>query len=131
MLLKLLFLSCLFLSTQAAYCSGSKIAQCIGNFAYCGTLYQFHYNSTTMQPTFNPFQCQLAVGGGVCVTASSCTPPCAPKVGGPSGKACNDFTTQADCVKYYAEGDGGDRWCWWGPQTSGGNFCYEGLVCHN
>lgn len=130
----LCFVSFIFASF-GAYCPAKRVDYCeqpVPGVVPCNTRYQFTWNSTTGQIINQPVVCESFAGG--CRKAApvvSCIPPCSDgKSGGPGGKVCNDFTNQANCRNYYAN-NGGDKWCWWGPQSSGGNFCYEGITCHN
>lgn len=115
-------------NSMASYCANNVVPYCSTFTHFCTNYYEFYYNTSTMKIIVSPAQC--AQTSPFCSPGQSCEPPCSPKIGGPNGKVCNDFTTQSDCQKFYAN-NGADKWCWWGLQSSGGYFCYEGITCHD
>lgn len=122
-------LATLFAISIAQTCNSNRVTTCTGvSLSACPNSYQFVWNADA-QWTTQPRNCK--VSGPNCVSDISylCEPPCTlyNKVGGPGGLFCRDFTTKANCIKYYAD-DSGDRWCYW--DVSGTCKGYD-RTCHN
>lgn len=130
----LLFLiACLALSVSAGTCTGYNVSTCVNldwTQSQCNNAYLFGVDPATSKITFDARQCIWLVGYCINPTTSNarCEPPCAPKVGGPSGLKCSNFGTQSQCVNYYAD-NYGDRFCWWDTTTSS---CKDSTyTCHD
>lgn len=129
----LVFIIFSLLSIAQSQCRENYIPSCSGvkNQYNCDRTYAITYNPSTGAITSGPSLCTWSASQLKCLTGGSCDEPsCVPKIGGPDGKVCNDFTNQADCAKYYAD-NGGDKWCYWGIQPNGVGFCYQGITCSN
>lgn len=139
--------------SNADYCPGPayRVANCTSKpiSSGCTNWYQWSFNANMDYGDQLPWVCFDDPSTGMCkMVGTWCTPPCQayatsgslqpnsiviPKIGGPPGKVCNDFSgnignNKQTCIKSYMEQDEGDRWCFWRDNS---NYCYRGIVCYN